>query len=543
MKKMHELSVPVPVSKSHIIRTLKSSTLNQREKALKETEYNVFSFPADLLLVDYLSDSGTTTMTDMQWSALIHGDEAYGRNKGYYVLLDAIRDTFERGDNKKYILKHILTNEEDVEVLMNEVYLNQFQGGFVNGGKYQLERPNAFIVPQGRCAEYLLFNTLSQVLNISFGSTPKNYHIPNNGHFDTTEANIRVANIHPINLFSQNLFSDFDWHLSDEKNPFKGNMDIPALDQLIQTTGKENIPLIYLTVTNNTAGGQPVSLANIKEVKKIADKYSIPFFIDACRFAENAYFIKHYEPEYTTWSISKIVQEMFNQVDGFHISFKKDGLANIGGGLFFRDQGHFWKKYSIDGVDIGVRIKEKQILTFGNDSYGGLSGRDIMALAMGLYEVVKEKYLYDRIHQVQYMANRLAEKGVPVLLPAGGHAVYLNMDKFFSDVPDMKLDDFGGVGLTIELIRHYGIRAVELGPFAFELDKKSKIDQEGVLNLVRFAVPRNAYSQHHIDYTVDAIVELYNNRHLIPKVKITRGKELNLRHFQTGLEPIYPNTE
>ncbi len=531
MKSQSELSVPVPVSKTYIIRTLKMTTLEHREKALRETEYNVFSFPADLLFVDYLSDSGTTSMTDVQWSALIHGDEAYGRNKGYYILLDAIRDTFERGDDRKFVIKHILTNEENVDVLMDEIYLQHYQGGFVNGGKFQLERPNAFIVPQGRCAEYLLFSTLANVLESKFGTSPKNYHIPNNGHFDTTEANIRVAQIHPINLFSQNLLKEFDYKLSEKENPFKGNMDIAALEKLIQTTGKEFIPLIYMTITNNTAGGQPVSLANIKAVKNIADKYEIPFFIDACRFAENAYFIKHFEPEYADWSIPKIVQEVFKQVDGFHISFKKDGLANIGGGLFFRDKGLFWKKYSIDGIDIGVRLKEKQILTFGNDSYGGLSGHDIMALAMGLYEVVKEKYLDDRVHQVRYMANKLAEKGVPVLLPAGGHAVYLNMDEFFRDVPDMKMEDFGGVGLTIELIRHYGIRAVELGPFAFELDKKSKEDQEGVLNLVRFAIPRNAYSQNHIDYTVDAIVELYKNRKLIPKIKIVRGKELNFKTF------------
>lgn len=538
MKSQSELSVPVPVNKAHIIRTLKTTSTEQREKALRETEYNVFSFPADLLLVDYLSDSGTTTMTDMQWSALIHGDEAYGRNKGYYVLLDAIRDTFERGDTKRYAIKHILTNEENVDTLMDELYLTHYQGGFVNGGKYQLERPNAFIVPQGRCAEYLLFNTMKYVLHDI--DPERQYHIPNNGHFDTTEANIRVNNLHPVNLFSGELFKEFDWHLSEEMNPFKGNMDICNLEKMIESTGKENIPLVYMTITNNTAGGQPVSLGNIREVSKIAHSHNIPFFLDACRFAENAYFIKHYEPEFATWSIPQIVQEVFSNADGFHISFKKDGLANIGGGLFFKDKGLFWQKYSIDGKDIGVRLKEKQILTFGNDSYGGLSGRDIMALAMGLYEVVKEKYLYDRIHQVQYMANKLAENGVPVLLPAGGHAVYLDMNKFFDDVPDMKLEDFGGVGLTIELIRHYGIRAVELGPFAFELDKKTGEDREGVLNLVRFAVPRNAYSQHHIDYTVDAVVELYKHRHLIPKVKIVRGKELNLRHFQTGLEPVYP---
>jgi tryptophanase len=537
MKSMNELSVPPPFSKALVIRNLKTSTVEQRERALRENEYNVFSFPADLLLVDYLSDSGTTTMTDVQWSALIHGDEAYGRNKGYYILLDAVRDTFERGEEQKRIIDYIFTGQQNIDLLLDEIYAKHYQGGFVNGGKYQLERPNAFIVPQGRCAEYLLFNTLKYVLNEINPETK--YHIPNNGHFDTTEANIRVNNIHPVNLFSDKLFSHFDWRDSEEINPFKGNMPISDLINFIENYGKENIPLIYLTITNNTAGGQPVSLANIKEVKSVSDKFNIPFFFDACRFAENAYFIHHYEDKYKDWSIKQIVQEMFKQVDGFHISFKKDGLANIGGGLFFRDKGWFHSRYSIDGKDIGVRLKEKQILTFGNDSYGGLSGRDIMALAMGLYEVVKETYLYDRIHQVQYFANRLAERGVPVLLPAGGHAVYLDMNKFFHDVPNMKIEDFGGVGLTLELIKHYGIRAVELGPFAFEYDRKSIEDREGVLNLVRFAVPRNAYSQHHIDYTIDAISELYKNRSKIPKVKITRGAHLNLRHFQTGLMPIY----
>jgi tryptophanase len=535
MKSMHELGIPVPVNKSLVTRTLKNITLEQRARALKATEYNVFSFPADMLVVDFLSDSGTTTMTDYQWASLFHGDESYGRNKGYYVLLDAIRDTFERGENKKKVINYILTGEDDIEILLNKIYLKSYEGGFVNGGIHQLARPNAFITPQGRCAEFLLFSTLADVL---FKNNPKiQYYIPNNGHFDTTEANIRANNLHPVNLFSEDLFSEFPYEDMATKNPFKGNMNLPNLVKLIEDKTPEKIPIIYLTITNNTAGGQPVSLANIKEVQAIAVKYNIPLFFDACRFAENAYFIQQFEPSYKNKSIPCIIEECFSYVDGFTISFKKDGLANMGGGLFFRDKGVFHTRFSIDG-DIGVLLKEKQILVFGNDSYGGLSGRDIMALTTGLYEVIKESYLKGRITQIRKFALELAKRNIPILLPAGGHAVYLDMNEFFKDT-SKKLDDFGGVGLTLELIKNYGIRACELGPFAFEWDKKTSEERKGVLNLVRFAVPRNAYNDTHIDYTVRALEELHKNREKIPNIKISRGAELKLRHFQTGLEPIY----
>ena len=535
MKPMHELGVPVPTKRSLVVRNIKDVTMKQREIALKETEYSMFSFPADMLVLDFLSDSGTTTMTDLQWSALFHGDESYGRNKGYYVLLDAIRDIFERGDHPKKTIQLILSGETNVQKLMDELYLTSFKGGFVNGGIHQLERPNAFIVPQGRCAEHLLFSTISQLkrdLNIN-----KQCYIPNNGHFDTTEANIAANGMYPVNIFSTNLFEAFDHLEMDKKNPFKGNMGIIELEQFIQEKGAECVPLIYLTITNNTAAGQPVSMENIKAVKKIAKTHDIPLFFDACRFAENAIFIKNFEEGYKNYSIPEIVKEMFSYADGFTISFKKDGLANMGGGLFFKDKGIFHQKFSQNG-DIGIRLKEKQILTFGNDSYGGMSGRDIIALAVGLYEVVREPYLDERIRQVRDFARKLALNGVPVILPAGGHAVYINMDKFFENT-NMKIEDFGGVGFTIELIRHYGIRGVELGPFAFEWDNKTEEERKGILHLVRFAVPRNAYDSSHIDYAVAAITELYKNREKIPKVKVSRGAKLRLRHFQSGLQPIY----
>ena len=535
MKTQDDLSAKIPASRPLVVRTIKDVTKEQREYALKKTEYNVFSFPADLLFVDLLSDSGSGTMTDLQWASLFHGDESYGRNKGYYVLLDAIRDTFERGDKPSRAINLILSGETNVKKLMDELYLTSFEGGLVNGGVHQLTRPNAFIVPQGRCAEYLLFSTIAPILRKKYPS--KEFFIPNNGHFDTTEANIMTNGITPVNLFSANLLDEFPYDQMDTRNPFKGNMDIKRLENLIQEKGVESIPLIYITITNNTAAGQPVEISNIKDVNKVAKRYGIPLFFDACRFAENANFIKEFEKGYQNRSIPSIVQEMFSYVDGFTVSFKKDGLANIGGGLFFRDKGIFHKKFSIN-EDIGIKLKEKQILTFGNDSYGGMSGRDIMALATGLYEVVQEPYLNERKIQVRTFARKLAENGVPAILPAGGHAIYLNMDKFFEGM-DVKIDDFRGVGFTIELIRHYGIRACELGPFAFEWDKKTPEQQKGILNLVRFAVPRNVYGPSHIDYAVAAIIELYNNRDKIPRVEISRGANLRLRHFQTGLQPIY----
>ena len=540
MKKMNELGVPVPNHKAYVIRNYKDVRKDQRERALIETEYNMFSFPADLLTLDFLSDSGSTSMTDLQWAALFHGDESYGRNKGYYVLLDAFRDVFERGDNPEKLINLILSGEDDVNKLMNEIYLTSFEGGFVNGGVHQLTRPNTFIVPQGRVSEYLLFSTLAEVLHEI--NPNRKYFILNNGHFDTTGANIRAVHMEPINVFNKSVVLEpFPHEDLDLRNPFKGNMDINQLEDIIIQKGPESIPLIYTTITNNPVGGQPVSMANIRAVKEISDKYGIPYFFDACRFAENAYFIKKFEEEFKNISIREIVKEMFSYVDGFTISLKKDGLGNMGGALFLRDNGNFVQKYSINGKNIGIRLKEKQIVTIGNDSYGGLSGRDIMALAVGLQDVVKLPYLRSRIGLTQYFAKKLAENNIPVILPSAGHAVYIDMDKFFIGT-DMKTENFGGVGFTIELLKHYGIRACELGPFAFEWDQRSEEQKKDILNLVRFAIPRNAYSRSDIDYTVAAVSELFKNKEKIPKVRIVRGAELSLRHFQSGLEPIYPKS-
>jgi tryptophanase len=537
MKSMYELGVPVPTQKAHVIRPLKKVSLEQRELALRETEYNVFSFPADLLVLDFLSDSGTSAMSDLQWAALFHGDESYGRNKGYYVLLDSLRDTFERGDSPREAIKLVLSGERNTDILMKNLYLTTDEGGFVNGGENQLVRPNAFITPQGRAAEHMLFATLREILDEMNGSG-KTYWIPSNGHFDTTGANIIANGIEPVNIFHKEVLDLFPLEKIDNENPFKGNMDVGELEKFIQEKGRENIPVIYLTITNNTVAGQPVSLANIKAVHNISKKNEIPLFLDACRFAENAAFIKQFEPGYEKKSIRSIVKEIFSFADGFSISFKKDGLANIGGGLFIRDKGDFVKRFSTSNENVGVRLKEKQIIWFGNDSYGALSGRDIMALSAGIHNVVDELYIYGRLGQTRLLARELAAAEVPVVLPPGGHAVYIDMDRFF-DGYDMQLSDFGGVGFTIELLRLYGIRTCELGPFAFEWDQRNEEQRKGILNLVRFAIPRNVYGKEHIEYTVAAIKELYKNRNKIPKVKIMRGAELRLRHFQTGLKPIY----
>jgi len=524
----------MPATRPVMVRPLKSISMVQRERALVAAEYNVFSFPADLLTIDLLSDSGTTTMTDLQWSALLHGDESYGRNKGYYLLLESIRDTFERGDDARHRFQLILAGSEDVELLMSELYLPEYEGGFANGGSQQLRRPNAFVTPQGRCAEHLLFSTLAEVLQERGVHTPVT--IPNNGHFDTTEANIAANKIRPVNLFSQNALEPFPLEQMHQRNPFRGNMDCERLTALIEQQGAASVPMIYLTITNNTVAGQPVSMANIEQVRQIADAHGIPLFFDACRFAENAWFIQQFEPGYRDVSIAAIVRKMFSFADGFTISFKKDGLANIGGGLFFRDRGVFQRRFSTE-MDIGVRLKQKQILTFGNDSYGGLSGRDIMTIAVGLAQALRQPYLDQRINQTLELAARLAQADLPVVLPAGGHAVYLDMDHFFHDSSRPR-EEFPGVGLCVELIRRYGIRGVELGPFAFEWDKKTPEQRRDILNLVRFALPRNGYGEQHIDYTVAALTDCYQNQERIPRMRITRGQQLRLRHFQAGLQPL-----
>lgn len=535
----YPLNVEAPSSFSYVKRNIPDVTVEQREQALKSTHYNEFAFPAGMLTVDMLSDSGTTAMTDLQWSAMFLGDESYGRNKGYYVLLDTLRDVFERGDQQKRVIDLVRTGCEDIEKLMNEMYLCEYEGGLFNGGAAQMERPNTFLVPQGRCAESLLFSVVSKILCQRYPG--KSFTIPSNGHFDTTEGNIKQMGSVPRNLYNKELLWEVPEGGKYEKNPFKGNMDLEKLEALIQEAGPENVPLVYTTITNNTVCGQPVSMANLRESSRIAHKYNIPFMLDAARWAENCYFIKTNEEGYEDKSIFEIAKEMFSYCDGFTASLKKDGHANMGGVCAFRDKGYFWRNFSdfdSDGNvvnDVGIQLKVKQISSYGNDSYGGMSGRDIMALACGLYECGRFAYLKERVDQCEYLAQGFYKKGLPVVLPAGGHGVYIDMDRFF----DYKRghDTFAGEGFSLELIRRYGIRVSELGDYSMEYDLKTPEQQAEVCNVVRFAINRSQLSKEHLDYVIAAVAQLYEERETIPNMRIVSGHRLPMRHFHAFLEP------
>ena len=381
MSKEYPLNVPAPHHFTFAVRDIPNVTVEQRERVLKATHYNEFAFPAGMLTVDMLSDSGTTAMTNQQWAALFLGDEAYGRNTGYYVLLDTFRDIFERGGEKnwKKAIDLVRTDCRDVEKMMDELYLCEYEGGLFNGGAAQMERPNTFIIQQGRAAESVLMEIVKKILAARHPG--KVFTIPSNGHFDTTEGNIKQMGSIPRNLYHKELLYQVPEGGKYEKNPFKGNMDIEKLEQLITAVGPENVPLIFTCITNNPICGQPVSMGNIREINRVAHKYNIPLIFDVARWAENCYFIKMNEEGYADKSIAEIATEMFSYCDGFCMSAKKDGHANMGGMMAFRDKGLFWQNFSDfneDGTvktDVGVLLKVKQISCYGNDSYGGMSGR------------------------------------------------------------------------------------------------------------------------------------------------------------------------
>ena len=542
MAKEYPLNVKTPRSVTYVTRNIPEVTVEQRERALKATHYNEFAFPAGMLTVDMLSDSGTTAMTDAQWAMMFLGDESYGRNKGYYVLLDAFRDIFERGGEKnwKKSIDLVRTDCTDIDKLMDELYLCEYEGGLFNGGAAQLERPNTFIIQQGRAAESVLFEMVKKIM--SERHPGKVFTIPSNGHFDTTEGNIKQMGSIPRNLYNKELLYEVPEGGVYEKNPFKGDMDVKKLEELIEAVGPENVPLIYTTITNNTVCGQAVSMKSIRETAKIAEKYDIPFMFDVARWAENAYFIKVNEEGYADKSIAEIATEMFSYCDGFTMSAKKNGHSNMGGMLAFRDKGRFWKKFSdfdAEGnliADIGVKLKVKQISCYGNDSYGGMSGRDIMALAAGLYEECNFNYQEARVQQCEYLAQGFYKAGVKgVILPAGGHGVYINMTEFFDNKRGH--ETFAGQGFSIELIRRYGIRTSELGDYSMEYDLKTPEQQEELCNVVRFAVNRSMFNQEHMDYVIAAVKALYEDRESIPNMRITQGRTLPMRHFHAFLEP------
>ncbi|MFH2037968.1 MAG: tryptophanase [Chloroflexota bacterium] len=435
-----------------------------REIALKEAGYNVFSLKAQDIFIDLLTDSGTGAMSHQQWAAMLSGDESYAGARSFFRLEKAVQEIF--------------------------------------GFKY--------FVPthQGRAAE----NILSAVL------VKPGQYIPSNMHFDTTDANIRARGGQPINLVIDEAYDPANRH------PFKGNMDIAKLKDFILKTGAENIPFGMLTITNNAGGGQPISLKNIKAVSDTYHEYNIPFFIDAARYAENAYFIKLREPGFQDNSVLEIAKKIFALADGMTMSAKKDAIVNIGGLLCLNDAAIF------------QNIKNELILREGFPTYGGLAGRDLDAMAIGLYEGLEEDYLEYRLGQTAYLAEGINNCGIPTIQPAGGHAVYVDAASVLPHIPQGK---FPGQALSVELFREGAIRGCEIGSVMFahpDPDTGKMVYPK--LELMRLAIPRRTYTQSHMDFVIESFASIKERAGTIHGYKFIYAPPL-LRHFTARFEPIY----
>lgn len=443
------------------VEPIKMTTRQDRVSFIEQADYNLFSLKSENVLIDLLTDSGTSSMSSEQWAATMRGDESYAGSPSY--------DRFEKA----------------VRNLM----------------------PYKYLIPthQGRAAEKILFSV----------ALKEGDFVPNNTHFDTTRANVEAQGAFAVDLV---IPEGKQPHLD---HPFKGNMDVEKLDQFIADTGAEKIPLCMITMTNNSGGGQPVSLENLKQTKAVCDKYDIPLFIDACRFAENAYFIKMREDAYKDYAVIDIVREIFSCADGCTMSAKKDGLANIGGWLSMNHKG--WEEH----------CRNLLILTEGFPTYGGLAGRDLDAIAVGLDEVVKEDYLQYRIASTQYIGDRLIDAGVPTMRPIGGHAVYLDARNFLPHIPP---EHYPGQALAIELYIHGGIRGCEIGTVMFGKQPDGS-EIIAPMDLVRLAIPRRVYTQSHMDYLLEVIIEVYENKDKIQGVEITWQPEA-LRHFTAKFQPL-----
>jgi tryptophanase len=438
------------------------NTAAERKLILEKAFYNPFLIHSNDVLIDLLTDSGTSAMSSNQWAGIMQGDESYAGSPSFFRFEKTIQD--------------------------------------ITG------MPIVIPAHQGRAAEKILFSIL--------GGAGK--YIVSNTLFDTTRANIEFSGA-----------AGFDLICEAGKHPtipapFKGNMDVDALQNFIVQKGAANIPLCMITVTNNSGGGQPVSMQNIKDVKKICSANNIPLFIDACRFAENAWFIKLREAGYADKRIPEIVKELFLYADGCTMSAKKDAFANIGGFLAMHNEA------------LAKQCRNLLIMTEGFPTYGGLAGRDLEAIAIGLTEVMDEHYLHYRIRSIEYLTNKLIAAGVPVMQPAGGHAVYLVADEFLPHIP---VDQYPGQALVGALYEHGGIRSVEIGSLMF-----GKYDEAGklipaALELVRLAIPRRVYTQSHIDYVAEVIIEVFNNRNKIKGLVIVEEAP-TLRHFTAKLKPV-----
>ncbi|MCU0344277.1 MAG: tryptophanase [Ignavibacterium sp.] len=444
------------------VEPIRFTTREEREVLLKEAGYNPFLLHADDVLIDLLTDSGTSAMSAKQWAGIMEGDESYAGSKSFYRFEAVIKSI----TNLKYIIP----------------------------------------THQGRAAEKILFSVV--------GGLGK--YIPNNTHFDTTRANVEFSGAEAVDLLNE-----VGKH-PEIRADFKGNMDVEKLEAFIKEKGVENIPLCMITVTNNSGGGQPVSMQNIKDVKAVCDKYGIPLFLDACRFAENAYFIKMREKGYENKTPLEIAQEMFSYADGVTMSAKKDALVNIGGFLALNDD------------ELAMKCRNLLIVTEGFPTYGGLAGRDLEAVAQGLLEIVDEHYLQYRIRSVEYLGERLVAAGVPIIEPPGGHAIYIDAKRFLPNVP---ADQYPGQSIVAELYLEGGVRAVEIGSVMFgKYDKNGKLIPS-MMELVRMAIPRRVYTQSHIDYLIEVIIEVYKNRNKLKGYSIIYEAPM-LRHFTARFEPI-----
>lgn len=447
-----------------MVEPLVMTTREERERLLEEAGYNLFLLPSEAVYIDLLTDSGTSAMSDNQWAGMLLGDEAYAGSRNFHHLRAAVKE--------------------------------------VMGFDYVLP------THQGRGAENILFTTLVQ--------RDREQYIPNNMHFDTTKAHVQHKGARPVDLVREIAYDPVARH------PFKGDMDTEKLESFIQEKGVEKIPLVMLTITCNSGGGQPVSLANIRAVSAICKKYGIPFFIDACRFAENAYFIKQREEGYADKSIPEIVREIFSYADGCTMSGKKDGLANIGGFVAMRDE------------ELYRRVQVWGVLFEGFPTYGGLAGRDMEVLARGLREVCREDYLRYRIDQVNYLGDRLLEAGIPIIEPVGGHAVYLDAKRFLPHLPQ---DQFPGQALAVALYLEGGIRGVEIGTVLAGRDPETGEHDYPQLEMVRLAIPRRVYTYRHMDAVVATVKKVYQKRDQIKGLRFTYEPPV-LRHFTARFQYV-----
>lgn len=445
------------------VEPIRMTTKEERKRLVKDVGYNLFLIQSDDVLLDLLTDSGTSAMSAEQWAGVMRGDESYACGRSFYRFKEAVQDIFG--------FEHVIPTH------------------------------------QGRAAERILFSITCK----------KGQVVPNNTHFDTTRANIEFQGTETVDLPIPEALQPATQH------PFKGNLDTVALERLIEQRGAEHIPLVMLTITNNSGGGQPVSMANIRDTREVCRKHGIPFYIDACRFAENAYFIKQREPGYGDKSVKDIAREMFSYADGCTMSAKKDGLVNIGGFLCTNDD------------RLAQQKRDLLVLTEGFPTYGGLAGRDLEAIAIGLNEVLNEDYLQYRMASVRYLGEHISREGVPIVQPPGGHAIYIDAKAMLPHIPAL---EYPGQALVVELYIEGGIRSVEIGSVMFaRQDSKTGDELPAPMELVRLAIPRRVYTQSHVDYAVEAILAVHGRRDGIRGMKIVEQAPF-LRHFTARFEPV-----